>query len=433
MTDMVFWVTIGVLSLGVVLMVATPMLRAGERMGRARRASYDLAVFRDQLAEVERDLDAGRLKPEEAAAAKAEIERRMLRAVDVQADASASDAEAGPPARMTAAFPVALGLVVAGASLALYLNMGQPGAPDQPLAQRTDLDRARQAAGPGGGGAGADGRQMIASLRDRLTANPNDIAGWVTLARTHRVLGEHPDAVRAFERAIELSGRSAPAEMISDYGETLVFEAFGTVSPRAVQTFEQALAKDPSDIKSRFYIAMARGQAGDYRGAIALWRGLSADAPPDAPWLEAVRERITDAAMKGGLIPMSVPPERPGERGPATAPGASGLGGAIAGDARPSQEDVQAAQEMAPQDQQAFIRSMVQRLADKMEDNPDDVDGWLRLGRAYGVLGEDDKAKSAFGRAKTRLEDLLANTPEASPTRPAVQATLDEVNGLLAQ
>ena len=81
MTPIAFWIAVGVLSLGVALAVAAPMLRAGQRIGRSRRASFDLAVFRDQLAEVDRDQDAGRLDATEAAAAKAEIERRMLRAV----------------------------------------------------------------------------------------------------------------------------------------------------------------------------------------------------------------------------------------------------------------------------------------------------------------------------------------------------------------
>ncbi len=429
MTDLVFWAAVAVVGLGVALLVAAPLLRAGERMGRSRRAGYDLAVFRDQLAEVDRDRDAGRLDETEAQAARSEIERRMLRTVDRQADGNLADGE-GEAGGLGVAFPLALGLVVAGASVALYLNIGQPGLDDAPLAGRTDLGAATAQATQGD----VDGRNMIQSLRERLAANPNDAAGWVTLARTHRVMNEHPEAVKAFERAIEILGQAATAELISDYGEALVFEAFGTVSPRATATFERALGLDPRDIKSRFYIAMARGQAGDYRGAIALWRGLTADAPPDAPWVEAVRERIADAAMKGGIMPVSVPPELPGETPTApSAPGTSGLGGAIAGDAQPTQQDVAAVSEMAPEDRTAFIRSMVERLADKMQDNPDDVDGWLRLGRAYDVLGDKDDAKAAFGNAKRRLEDILANTPADSPTRPAVQATLAEVEELLAK
>lgn len=436
MTDLVFWAAVAVVGLGVALLVAAPLLRAGQRLSRGRGASYDLAVFRDQLTELDRDHDAGRLDATEAKAARTEIERRMLRAVDRQADDAFADGDVdGDSAAggIGVAFPLALGLVVAGASLAIYLNIGQPGLDDAPLAGRTDLGAATAQASQGD----VDGRNMIQRLRERLAANPNDAAGWVTLARTHRVMNQHPEAVKAFERAIEILGQAATAELISDYGEALVFEAFGTVSPRATATFERALGLDPRDIKSRFYIAMARGQAGDYRGAIALWRGLTADAPPDAPWVEAVRERIADAAMKGGIMPVSVPPEMPGETRTApsapAAPGAGGLTGSIAGDARPTQEDVAAVSEMAPADRMAFIRTMVDRLADKMQDNPDDVDGWLRLGRAYDVLGDTDDAKAAFGNAKRRLEDILANTPTDSPTRPAVQATLAEVEELLAK
>lgn len=428
MTDMIFWIAAGVIAAGVALMVAAPMLRAGERMGRARRASYDLAVFRDQLAEVDRDLDAGRLSPAEAVAAKAEIERRMLRAVDAKAEDDIAAAGDAGGQSYGVAFPVALGLVVAGASVALYLNIGEPGANDVPFAQRTDVGSVSTAAGPGGG---ADATQMIGQLQERLRANPNDVAGWVTLARTHRALSDHQAAVRAFERAIQITGQSAPPEMLSDYGESLVFEAFGTVSPRAVETFQQALAKDPRDIKSRFYIAMSRSQSGDYRGAIALWRGLAADAPADAPWLPAVRDRMSDAAMRGGIIPIEVPPEYPSV---VAQPGVgSGLRGAIAGDAQPDRETVQAAQDMSPEDRQAFIQTMVQRLADKMEANPSDVEGWLRLGRAYRVLENEERADYAFGRAKTRLEELLAAAPDGSTTRPALEDSLREVEALLAE
>jgi cytochrome c-type biogenesis protein CcmH len=344
----------------------------------------------------------------------------MLRVIDGTADSAIVDATDTVAAKMGVVFPIASGLVVAAISVALYMNVGQPGTNDLPLASRTDMQTGAQAATPGG----SDGPAMIAQLRKRLAADPNDMAGWVTLARTHRVMGNHRGAAAAFEKALEIAGKDATAGLISDYGETLVFEAFGTVSPRAVEIFQQALALDSTDVKARFYLASSRSQAGDYRGAIAMWRGMTADAPADAPWVEVVRERITDAAMKGSILPMSVAPERPGP---------SGLRNAIAGDAKPTQDDVQAVQEMAPEDRTAFIRTMVQRLADKMDANPNDVDGWLRLGRAYTVVGEMPNAKKAFGRAKERLEVLLANTPEDSPSRFGVEETLREVKVLIAQ
>ena len=427
MSGTIFWAAAAVISIAIALIVATPLLRAGQRIGGAARARYDLAVFQDQLKEVERDQETGLLSPTEAIAAKGEIERRMLRAVDGDVDALDAPDEEAPPPASAAAFPLALGIVVAGAVIALYLNTGQPGMGDAPLSLRTDLQTA--ARGPAQAGGGADGAAMQAQLRQRLADNPNDMAGWVTLARTERVLGNHPEAVRAFERAIELAGRNATADLIADYGEAQVFEAFGTVSPRAIETFENALEKDPGEIKSRFYIAEGRAQSGDYAGAIALWRGLTADAPPDAPWVGEVRARIANAAMKGNIMPMQVQPERPsGKPRPA-----SGLTGAIAGEAAPTADDVQAVQEMAPQDQTAFIRSMVQRLADKMEENPDDVDGWLRLGRAYQVLEDQEKSKAAFGQAKRRLEEILANIPEASPNHASLLETIAEVDGILAQ
>lgn len=436
MSGLVLWIAVGIIGAGVALIIAAPLLRAGQRMSRGAGAMYDLAVFRDQLAEVDRDLDSGLLSETEATAARTEIERRMLRAVDGHSDALTGDAltgdeenEAAPARFAAAAFPLALGMLVAVAAVALYLNTGAPDQQDAPFAMRTDITPTARAPGQAGGDS-ADGSKMRAQLRQRLDANPNDMAGWVMLARTERALGDHQNSVQAFARAIELAGAKASADLVADYGEALVFESFGTVSPRATEVFERVLALDPREIKSRFYIAAGRAQAGDYKGAIALWRGLTADAPPDAPWIKEVRARISDAAMKGGIMPMSVAPERPSAIAGA---GSSGLGGAIAGSAGPSAEDVKSAQAMAPEDRTAFIKSMVQRLADRMKENPDDVDGWLRLGRAYTVLGEGPNSKAAFGQAKRRLTELLANIPTDSPNRSSLQATLTEVEGLIAE
>lgn len=376
----------------------------------------------------------------------------------VKADVDVLDApdERAPPSDSIYGFSLTLGVIVASAAVTLYMITGGLGIQEAPLPLHTDLQSAargpsevragadgtakqvqaerpvnsnKPANGPRGAIAGdkaliADEVQAVAELR--LADNPNDMAGWVTLARTERVLGNHPEAVRAFERAIELAGRNATADLIADYGEAQVFEAFGTVSPRAIETFENALEKDPGGIKSRFYIAEGRAQSGDYAGAIALWRGLTADAPPDAPWVGEVRARIANAAMKGNIIPMQVQPERPS----GNARPASGLSGAIAGEAAPTADDVQAVQEMPPQERLAFILSMVQRLADKMEDNPDNVDGWLRLGRAYQVLEDKDKAMYAFGQAKRRIGKILGNIPAGSPKRESLRETLAEIESL---
>ena len=402
----------------------TALIRSDLASKDINSTNFDLAVFRDQLDEIDRDRELGRLPETEAAAARAEIERRMLRAIDRSPSKGHVNGEVSGSIISRAIFPVCLGFVAVLASGGLYLNLGTLGLKDSPLSSRQDTQSASSARVSQSSGGLSEGRAMIARLTKRLQSNPSDLQGWVTLGRTQRSLGEYNSAVKAFERALQVAGENSSAELLSDYGETLVFESFGTVSPRAVETFRKALSKDPQDIKSRFYIAASRSQLGDYRGAIALWRGLTADAPPDAPWLESVREQISNAAMKGGIMPMSIEPER-------AVSSTSGLTGAIAGDVRPDQETVAAVQEMAPSDQQAFIRSMVQRLADRMDKNPDDVDGWLRLGRAYKVLEDPLKANDAFKRAKISLEKSLSKATVDSSTKSNLERKLRDIEALI--
>jgi len=424
MTEAVFYISGLFISAGIIYAVLTALVRSDLASRDLNSTNFDLAVFRNQLDEIDRDRELGRLPETEAAAARAEIERRMLRAIDRSPSKGHVNGEVSGSIISRAIFPVCLGFVAVLASGGLYLNLGTLGLKDAPLSSRQDAQSASSARVSQSSGGLSEGRAMIARLTKRLENNPNDLQGWVTLGRTQRSLGEYISAVKAFERALQVAGENSSAELLSDYGETLVFESFGTVSPRAVETFRKALSKDPQDIKSRFYIAASRSQLGDYRGAIALWRGLTADAPPDAPWLESVREQISNAAMKGGIMPMSIEPER-------AVSSTSGLTGAIAGDVRPDQETVAAVQEMAPSDQQAFIRSMVQRLADRMDKNPDDVDGWLRLGRAYKVLEDSLKAKDAFKRAKISLEKALSKATVGSSTRSNLERKLRDIEALI--
>jgi len=424
MTEAVFYISGLFISAGIIYAVLIALIRSDRASKDISSTSFDLAVFRDQLDEIDRDRELGRLPEAEAAAARAEIERRMLRAIDRSPSEGPVYDEVPVSSFSRTIFPVCLGLVAVLATGGLYLNLGTLGLKDAPLSSRQDSQSSSSGRVSQSSGGLSEGRAMIARLTQRLQNNPNDLQGWVTLGRTQRSLGEYNSAVKAFERALQVAGDNSSAELLSDYGETLVFESFGTVSPRAVEIFKEALAKDPQEIKSRFYIAASRSQLGDYRGAIALWRGLTADAPPDAPWLESVREQISNAAMKGGIMPMSVEPER-------AVGSTSGLTGAIAGDVRPDQETVAAVQEMAPSDQKAFIRSMVQRLADRMEKNPDDVDGWLRLGRAYKVLEDPQKANDAFKRAKISLEKVLSKVAVGSSTRSNLERKLRDIEDLI--
>ncbi|MBO0737835.1 MAG: tetratricopeptide repeat protein, partial [Alphaproteobacteria bacterium] len=203
-------------------------------------------------------------------------------------------------------------------------------------------------------------------LKARLESEPGHVEGWVLLGRTFAKLGRFPDARDAYQRAIALAPNEP--QLHAALGEMMVIAAGGTVSPEA----EGEFAKAGNDPRARFYGAQAALQRGDPATAKSTLRALLADAPADAPWRQAVAERLAEIDPEA-----STPPSAPG----------------------PSAKDVAAAQAMSPQQRQAMIRGMVDRLAARLQKNPDDKEGWARLAHAYDVLGEADKAQAARARA----------------------------------
>jgi len=138
-------------------------------------------------------------------------------------------------------------------------------------------------------------------------------------------------------------------------------------------------------VASRFYLALGDAQDGKASEAVAAWAKLAGEAPRDAPWLPLVRKRMVETARAAGIaLPEAAQPA------PQSTPSAGGA---------PSAADIEAVQAMSPAERQAMIHSMVERLAARLDANPDDAEGWQRLARAYAVLGETQKAEAAAARA----------------------------------
>ena len=424
MTEVIFIGLAVFIAVTMIFSIVLPLVSRRELSDDFRNANSNLAVFRDQLEEINRDLEVGRIHKAEADAAKAEVERRILRELDEQTKTGRFKLSPSQTHSKPLAFPILLGLLAVVASISLYLTLGRAGFDDAPLSVRQKIQSVSPPNNVASGDTIEEGRAALAKLEKRLETHPNDLKGWVMLARIQRALGDYKSSALSFERAIKVADQGKSADLLSDYGEALVFEAFGVVSPRAIEIFKEALVLDEGDIKSRFYIAASRSQSGDYVGAIGLWRGLVVDAPPGAPWLDAVREQISNTAVKNGIMPNSVAPER-------RVLGSDGLSGPIAGDVRPDQDSIDIVNKMDPANQQAFIRSMVQRLADKLDRNPEDVDGWIRLGRAYRVLGDNQKARRSFTEGKRQLEKLLGGTAQNSPSRKTIETKLEALEILI--
>jgi cytochrome c-type biogenesis protein CcmH len=376
---------IGLTSLALAILLVPLLLR---RRADGSREAYNLRVYRDQLAEVERDLGRGLLSPEQAEAARAEIGRRILALMP----APASSASASPVPFAAATIAVVL---LPFAAWLLYARLGSPALPDQPFAER-----AAAAEAVASGVQHLDLGKAVAKIEAHLKEHPEDLTGWLLLARAEISVGRYAEAADAYRHAADLSGHRA--DILGDWGEAQVLAAGGTVTPAAREAFQAALADKESAPRSRYYLALAQSQQGDIKAALQGWVDLAGDSPADAEWLPLLRQRIAEAATTLGVDPASLKTSS-GMPSPA----------AVAATA-------QATADASPEERRAMILAMVGNLAARLEQQPDDVEGWARLGRSYMVLKEPQKARDAYGRAlKLKPDDAALRQAYAEASRAA--------------
>ncbi|RVJ47615.1 c-type cytochrome biogenesis protein CcmI [Sinorhizobium medicae] len=356
---MLFWILVAILTAAVAAVLLLPLMRAAAPL--PSRHSHDIEVYRDQLGELARDRDAGLIGSEEAELARAEIARRMLAASAADQAAAERTPKRLLSNRLSQAF---IFLCLPAIGLCLYLTTGSPGVPAQPLAARL--------ADPNG-----DVNILIAKAENHLALNPEDGAGWDLLAPIYMRHGRLEDAVAAYERAIRLLGPT-PARM-GGYAEALVAQGGGLVTSEAQNALRKALALDPNDPRSAFYLALGLKQEGKNAEALSAFRKLAGSSPADAPWLPLVNQHIAELADS----PAAVGPTGPAATGPA-APG------------NPTPGDIAAAKEMNDGDRQSMIRGMVDSLASRLKEDPANLEGWMRLIRSYVVLDQRDRAEEAL-------------------------------------
>lgn len=388
----------GILSLATLALLLWPLLRG--RRPAPPRAAFDARLYRDQLAEVERDAARGLLAPVEAEAARAEVKRRLLAAADAGGEAAdASPAAGSIKAGAAAAQPrrwlsvVALTLLLPTIATLLYLELGQPGIPDRPLAQRRMQEMLASGAAAE---QAASLEEATRKLEQRLQERPNELAGWFLLGRSYLTLQRFPDAVRAFARARALAPDDP--DVVGGYAEAAIEAADGQIDATVREALTRLLALDPLSPQARFLLALDRAQQGDLAGAMQGWTDLAAVSPPDAPWLRTVREHLARAGAQAGIDPATLRPSPEVLALAATQPPSGEAAAATPNAPGPTAADVAAAGQMAPGDRQQMIRGMVERLAARLQENPDDIDGWRRLARAWEVLGEPEKAAEARAR-----------------------------------
>ena len=350
------------------------------------RESYDVAIYKDQLKEADREFERGLLTTEQLDAVKTEIQRKLIVAADQSAAAVYASSEPSNP-KMITAFGLVFFLSIG--SVAVYSYLGSPTLGNLAFVDR-DIEKERKA--QSGGQAVSEMTTVIDRLEQKLATDPNNLEGWLMLGRSAISMGQFPRAVKAYEQALALSPGNI--DVLIDYAETLVLSNEGQVTEDALKSFKYAHKTNAAHPKARYYIALHHAQAGNMRLAIQDWVDLLAISLPDAPWIQTVQSQIKDAAKEFKIDIASIKPSLEAqqiganirESPQATAPG-------------PSKSEVKAAGEMSADERQKMILSMVKRLADRLEENPNDRQGWLRLSKAYNVLGDTEKAGQALQQA----------------------------------
>lgn len=427
------WAIIILLALVAAALLAEPFFRTPKSVESLEEEDYLAA----QIADVARDKAAGLITEEEAAAADLEARRRLLAAH--RSDQKSSTKDTGFAARQVSAMLIAAAPI---AAIAFYVMLGNPGREGteegariaaQSLMQAPSAQNARPLA------------ESIAALETRLADNPDNLDDWIMLAESYANLDRFDEAATAFGKARALAPERAFLHAAE--GEAFTMAAGGVVTPQAREAFAEALTLNASEPRARFYTALDVYQQGRPEEALDILTAIAATAPADAAWLPIVRSQIEFiSAELGQPVPESAAAvslidrletdiaggEAPfeswialidayaeaGEEDKAREAASRAraryenapfvLQQIAAAEARiggeqeqrgPTTEQMEAAAAMSNEDRTAMIESMVAGLAARLEEEPDDVEGWTMLARSYGVLGDAEKSAEAYARA----------------------------------
>lgn len=353
-----FWAVAGVLAAAAAGLI---LMRAAGAAAGAADADPAQAVYRRQLSEIDDLAERGLIGEPERKSARAEAAKRLLAAADAPAQAWTPDAKARGFVLLAVATAPAL-------ALGVYLALGSPGTPDQPYAARLEAWRngdLMQLTPP----------EAAAVLRQVTGERPADAEGFRLLGMVEGAAQNPLGAVRALRKASQLAPQRP--EIWQMLGEAEIVAAGGKVGDNAQAAFRRLLALAPGDPSARFFLAQAKADAGDTATAVAELKALLADMP-------AADQRR--AAVEASIARLEGRPE------PARDP-----------------------------QQLALIQSMVAGLAAKLKDNPDNPDGWVRLVRAYAVLGDTQKRDDAYASARARYAaspQIVQQLDEAARAEP---------------
>ncbi len=288
------WIVLAGLTVIAVGIVLRPLLHP---MSTQSASTSSLLVYRDQLKEIDGDIERGLITASEADAARIEIKRRILNLKSAQATS--------PPSGISSVLAIAVGVGFCIFVSSVYLFLGRPtlAGMSYSLAAERQSEAAQVTEEVGG---------MIAKLQAHLKSHPRDFEGWRALGWAQMQIGQTQPGVDALKKASDLA--PADVSILSMLGEALVRRSEGDVKDDALAVFERVLVIDPRDARARYYKGLSLTQLGQEKAGLDLWIGIIRDGPADAEWIPAVRQQALLLVEKLKLDPAIVPasPTLPG-------------------------------------------------------------------------------------------------------------------------
>ncbi len=309
-----FWIVVSVLIVGALLILLPPLLRRGAPVTHVSRGATNVAVYRDQLRELDEDLAAGVVSRENFEEGKREIERRLLE--DVNGSTGETAASDGKGRNAAVVIGAALPII----AFALYLTVGN-----------------FQAMLPGNtaaGGQKAHGvtedqvRELVARLAARMQQNPENVEGWIMLARSYTALGQFEQSARAYANAVARAG--SDAQLLADYADALAMAQGRRLQGEPEKLVQRALAIDPQNVKALALAGSAAFERRDFANAVDYWERILKIAPEGSEFAQSVRSSIAEAkelAKKpGASAPLARAASVPaGDKPPVAAGAVSGV------------------------------------------------------------------------------------------------------------
>ncbi len=400
---MMLWFVLTAMIAIAAVLVSSPFIRRHER--RRMTGDADIAVYRDQLKEVDSEAALGLIDAAQADASRTEIKRRILAAAADEDGASSVGLSSGE--RSFAAIAVAV--IVVGGSIGLYAITGNF---DMPATSRaSDAEPA-----PAGVSEAAPlsapkkmaqtslppVEELVQKLVARLQRNPKDMEGWRMLGWSYYSTDHFTEAAAAYARAIELNPDSV--DFRNGHVDALIRAAGGEMTSEAKAANDETLKLNHNDPRARYFKGLAMEQAGDKKAAQESWKDLLAEMPPNDPWAKELRQKLGLPELESAAKPAT--PEN------VEAP-------PVVADKAPAPADLRAAETMSPSDRTAMIQGMVESLAARLDKSPNDPDGWIKLMRSWSVLEEKEKSKLTldkalknFGEGSAERQKLLRSSQE---------------------